>query len=177
MRKLTLVFAFLIIAIKGYSQESLELPLIDGEVTYSETIETDLSKDQLYGNLKAWIASNFSKGKMTMDLDDVSNGRVIIKFKENPSFESLGMVRSSELQYFLQIDVKANKFRYILKLIDHYHKQTAQTVPELIEIANGRKKTITNTRAYAKKQVKLIGDSASQIIESLKKGIQFVDDF
>ncbi|VTQ01865.1 Uncharacterised protein [Sphingobacterium daejeonense] len=114
---------------------------------------------------------------MDIELDDFENGKVIIKTEITKSFESLTMIRSSDLKYFLQVDIKDQKYRYILKLIDHYHKQTAQTVPELIEIANGRKKTITNTRSYAKKQVQLISDSSNEILESLKKGVQFIDDF
>ena len=177
MKKLFIVLSLVLLTCKVYCQDELNPPLIDGVVTYSETINSDLNKEQLYGNLKAWIASNLSSNKVDVDLDDIVNGKVIVRFELTRSFESLTMTRSSDLQYYLQVDVKDQKYRYILKLIDHYHKQTAQTVPELIEIANGRKKTITNTRAYAKKQVQLISDTSNEIIESLKERIKFVDDF
>ncbi len=169
MKKIVMLFSLVLLTFNVYCQDALNPPLIDGVVTYSETINSDLNKDKLYGNLKAWLASNFSSDKVDIDLDDVANGKVIVRLALTRSFESLTMTRSS--------DIKDQKYRYILKLTDHYHKQTGQTVPELIEIANGRKKTMTNTRPYAKKQVQLISDTSNEIIQSLKDKIELVDDF
>ncbi|WP_313261936.1 DUF4468 domain-containing protein [Sphingobacterium sp.] len=177
MKKIVMLLSLVFLTFKGYGQDALNPPLIDDVVTYSETINSDLNKDKLYGNLKAWLASNFSSDKVAIDLDDLANGKVIVRLGLTRSFESLTMTRSSDLKYYLQVDIKDQKYRYILKLTDHYHKQTSQTVPELIEIANGRKKTMTNTSPYAKKQVQLISDTSNEIIQSLKEKIEFVDDF
>lgn len=177
IKKVLLLISFIFLIMKSQGQDDLTLPFEGDIVTYSETVETSLSKDQLYSNVKAWIASTFSEDKMTIDLEDKSSGKSIIKFEELPNFDYLGMKRESILQYFLQVDERENKYRYILKLVDHFHKQTAQSVPELVEIANGRKKTLTNTKGYAIKQIKLISDTSRNIIESLKEKITYVDDF
>ncbi|VTQ01861.1 Uncharacterised protein [Sphingobacterium daejeonense] len=48
MKKLILLISMLgISTFKAYSQDVLNPPLIDGVVTYTETISTDLNKSQI----------------------------------------------------------------------------------------------------------------------------------
>lgn len=72
--------------------------------------ETSLTKDQLWSNLKRWVATSFKSYKHTVDMEDKDAGTMIIKF--NSFDESFGLYTSLKLSATLQIDVKDNKWRY-----------------------------------------------------------------
>ncbi|WP_313261937.1 DUF4468 domain-containing protein [Sphingobacterium sp.] len=176
MKKFLLVFALFILSVKVYCQDPLNPPLIDGFVTYIETVPTKLNKEELHGNMITWIANILPSDKTSVDLDDKENGKFVVTFEITRSFQSVMMTRYADLKYFLQVDIKDQEFRYKLRLLDHYHKPTSETVPELIEIANGRMETNTNTRPYASKQVMFISKISNGLIESLKENIQYVEN-
>lgn len=79
----------------------------------SEVIETNVSKDLMWINLKKWISSEFNSYDHVVDLEDKENGIIIIKWK-NPTVldpsEFLKLIISSTIE----IDIKDNKFRYIV---------------------------------------------------------------
>ena len=176
MKKILFVFMLLFLSNKIYCQDPLNPPLIDGFVTYTETVPTKLSKNELYGNMITWIANILPSDKTSIDLDDKVNGKFIVRFELTRSFQSAIMTRYADLKYFLQVDIKDQEYRYVLKLLEHHHKPTSESVPELIEIANGRMETNTNTRPYASKQVTFISKISNGLIESLKENIQYVEN-
>lgn len=83
------------------------------DIKMSEVIETNVSKDLMWINLKKWISSEFNSYDHVVDLEDKKNGIIIIKWK-NPTVldpsEFLKLIISSTIE----IDIKDNKFRYIV---------------------------------------------------------------
>lgn len=83
------------------------------DIKMSEVIETNVSKDLMWINLKKWISSEFNSYDHVVDLEDKENGIIIIKWK-NPTVldpsEFLKLIISSTIE----IDIKDNKFRYIV---------------------------------------------------------------
>lgn len=168
---------FMLLPFIGRTQEIPDIPLISGVVSYTETIDTDLSANEMYKNLKVWAATEFDSQQTSFRLDDIDLGKVIFECTVYPYFQFLGQRRESIIKYVMEVDLKDNRYRYKLNVAEHFHKQTTQTIPELIQIAHKAKKPLTTTRSYAIKQLWLINDSALDITESLKNKMVFVDDF
>ncbi|MGJ1419956.1 DUF4468 domain-containing protein [Sphingobacterium spiritivorum] len=177
MNKTILLILMIITGNSLKAQEVPEIPFVDGEVVYTEVVESNLNKDELYRNAKSWIASYFISSKDVIDLQDQEAGKIIGKAILKPKLSYLGQSRHADVNISFQIDCKDGKYRYIIKVLDYYHAQTAQSIPELIEIAHGRKKTLTNTKSYAKKQIEGLSNSINDLIISLKKNILINDDF
>ena len=176
MKTLILSLSFLLCA-NLHAQSIPEIPIENGIVTYTDVVETELNKSALYANLKTWVALYFVSAKAVTELDDADLGKLILKAKLTPSFSYIGQKRSSDIDIALQVDCKDNKYRYIATVVGYDHRQTPQSIPELIEIAHGRKKTATNNNAYATRQLNRIDESISDMIASLKKNMVVNDDF
>ena len=176
MKTLILSLSFLF-CVNLYAQTIPDIPIKDGIVSYTDVVETELSKNELYANLKTWVALYFVSAKAVTELDDADLGKLILKAKLTPSFSYIGQKRSSDIDITLQVDCKDNKYRYIATVVGYYHRQTPQSIPELIEIAHGRKRTATNNKGYAVRQLNGIDESISDMIASLKKNMEVSDDF
>src|SRR5690606_27700855 len=166
MKTLVLSLSFLF-CIKLHAQTIPDIPIKDGVVTYTDVVETELTKGQMYANLKTWVALYFVSAKAVTELDDADLGKLILKAKLTPSFSYLGQKRSSDIEIALQVDCKDNKYSYIATVVGYYHRQTPQSITDLIEIAHGRKKSVTNNKGYATNQLKGIDDSLGAMVESL----------
>lgn len=176
MKQLFLVLLF-IISSKAFSQEIPNIPIKDGIVEYSEVVEVSASKDVLYSNLKAWIATYFVSGKTVTELDDQENGKLIAKAISNQSYNYLGYARPISFRIIFQVDCKDNKYRYTIRVADYQHNgNKTQTIPELIEIAAGRKKSLTNTKKYSLKQLDIVSLTIESMISSLKSGMDSSND-
>jgi len=118
MKKLLFVLTLLFLSIKVYCQDPLNPPLIDGFVTYTDTVPTKLNKEELYGNMITWIANILPSDKTSVDLEDKENGKLVVTFELTRSFQSAIMTRYADLKYFLQVDIKDQEYHYVLKLLD-----------------------------------------------------------
>lgn len=171
-----LLLLFLGISTNAFCQDLPNIPIKDGLVEYSEVVETSLKKEELYSNLKSWVASYFVSGKTVTELDDAESGKLIAKATVNHSFNYLGHSRKTNFRIMAQIDCKDSKYRYIIRVLEYEHNNTSQTIPELIEIAAGRKKSFTNNKKYALKQLDAISSTIDPLISSLKAGMVSTDD-
>ena len=159
-----------------FSQEVPEIPIIDGIVEYSEVIESNGTKSELYSNAKTWAANFFRSAKDAISLDDSENGRLIAKYNSYPSFSYLGQKRTAEVRMSIQVDCKDGRYRYIVRVLDYYHNKTPQDIGELMDLADGKKKSLTNNKGYAKKQLTGIIGSVNTLITSLKYGMNSKDN-
>ncbi|WP_447767041.1 DUF4468 domain-containing protein [Sphingobacterium faecium] len=175
MKQLFLALLF-VISSKAFSQDIPDIPIKDGVVEYSEVVDVNVSKDVLYSNLKAWTAKYFVSGKTVTELDDQANGKLIAKANATHTFNYLGHPRKTNFRIMLQVDCKDNKYRYIINILEYEHSTTSQTIPELIEIAAGRKKSFSNNKKYALKQLDVISSTIEPMISSLKSGMDSSND-
>ena len=159
-----------------FAQEVLDIPIKDGIVEYSEVIESSNTKSELYSNAKTWAANFFKSAKDAISLDDADNGRLIAKYYSYPSFSYIGQKRTAEVRMSVQLDCKDGRYRYIVRVLDYYHDKTPQDVGELVDLVNGKKKSLTNNKGYAKKQLAGILSSVEGVISSIKEGMESNDN-
>lgn len=75
-----------------------------------EVVETNLSKDIMWGNLKKWASTQFNKYKYAVDLEDKETGCFIIKWSSSFASNTSNNVSLTASATY-QIDVKDNKYR------------------------------------------------------------------
>lgn len=106
MKKCLLLFSVLLVALTVNAQTDFK----------EEVVETTLTKDVMWNNLKKWVSSSFNSSKNVVDLEDKENGVLIIKSRFSiPSFTKILDLRAEPI---LQIDVRDNKYR--IRLSDEY---------------------------------------------------------
>lgn len=106
MKKYFLLFGILLVTLTINAQTDFK----------EEVVETTLTKDVMWNNLKKWVSSNFNSSKNVVDLEDKENGVLIIKSRFSiPSFARVLDLRAESV---LQIDVRDNKYR--IRLSDEY---------------------------------------------------------
>lgn len=77
---------------------------------YEEVIPVNLSKTELWLNVKKWISSNFSSYKHVVDVEDKDAGILVVKWNsdvENP----YSRYWTAQYEATYQIDVRDNKYR------------------------------------------------------------------
>lgn len=77
---------------------------------YEEVIETNLSKELMWLNLKKWVSSQFNNYKYVVDLEDKAAGALIIKWNHpfsSPTCNAILPIANATYQ----IDIKENKYR------------------------------------------------------------------
>ena len=82
MKKIFFLIAIMNLSINSYSQEKLVdiLPLVNGEVVYTEVIKVDsLNAKELYNRAKKWIVLNYKSANDVIQLDDKEDGILIGK--------------------------------------------------------------------------------------------------
>ncbi len=88
----------------------------NGEIEFTEVIETNLSKTKLYSNAQEWIAKTFGDYKSVIQFEDNENGKLIIKGNSNVNYigRTEFMQTKEMISYTLTIEVKEGKYRYKL---------------------------------------------------------------
>jgi len=88
-----------------------------GKVVYEGIIESDKTKSQIYDNIKLGLIKLFNNYDNVAQIDDRVNGKIVIKGKVESFFKDKGLtpINKDMLSTFLlQIDIKDNKYRYML---------------------------------------------------------------
>lgn len=99
MKKCLLLFSVLLVTLAVNAQTDFK----------EEVVETTLTKEVMWNNLKKWVSSSFNSSKHVVDLEDKENGVLVVKYTTNiPCF-----VQVIELtgESTMQIDVRDNKYR------------------------------------------------------------------
>ena len=129
MKKLVLVWLCALPLI-CFSQEVDELKntILAEKTEYIEDV--DLSKNELWLNLKTWISGTFNKYKGVVDLENEEAGRIILKskVKVNSDQECLGHygIMDAFFSFSLQVDCRDQKYRITIfdRSIDFSAKST-----------------------------------------------------
>ncbi|MEN5306823.1 DUF4468 domain-containing protein [Chryseobacterium cucumeris] len=116
MKKILLILIIII----SYFPKCQNLELIDGDYSYTKVIEVNKSKKEIYSSIKKWLNNSMTKSKYVIDQDDPETG--IISFNEIlPEVEYMYM-KSSQVSYKINIDIKENKLRYRVNNITFNNK-------------------------------------------------------
>lgn len=92
----------------------------NGEVEYSEVVESEFSKDVLFSNAKKWVVDNFGSYKDVVQYEDKEEGKLIVrgvsKVKYFSEFVIFGMIvkNSEHISFKMTIECKDNKYRYTM---------------------------------------------------------------
>lgn len=107
-------FLLLAIVIHSYGQ-IVEFPINEnGEVEFSEVVETNLSSSQMYSNAKEWVARSYADYKSVVQFDDQENFKLIIKgINDVYVYHDLSDIKmNDQLEYTITIECKEKKYRY-----------------------------------------------------------------
>jgi len=105
MRKILLLSIALLLTM-GASAQVVSDGTKDG--VYVEVVNSELSKVQLWSNLKRWVATTFVSYKHTVDMEDKDAGTMIVKYNAT---SGAGTYTEAVVNAVLQVDVKENKYR------------------------------------------------------------------
>ena len=79
MKKQLLLFTFLLLTTLMFSQQ-----LVESGKSYSEVVETELTKDDIYQKLKEWISLTYNSAKDVIQLDTkeklITKGNTIVNY-------------------------------------------------------------------------------------------------
>jgi hypothetical protein len=117
MKKI-IIFSFLLFSVFGFGQNKIEIlkdtfPTCQGIVT----IDGKNSK-QIYSMLKEWTAINFLSAQAHIQMDDLENGMLIIKGSSGFYITYDLQPIDFEIDYSITFNVKDNKYRFIIDVID-----------------------------------------------------------
>ena len=107
MKKILLFFAGLLFSVSAYSQQD--------NYFIQKVVETPLSKEAMWTNLKKWVSATFNNSKYVVDFEDKDAGLLTIKCKQSldglNTSVSYGVLQLSA-NTSITIDVKDEKYRY-----------------------------------------------------------------
>lgn len=114
MKKITLLFAACIFCICIYAQEFPQN--INGDIEFSEIVETTSKKNVLHANAKEWVAKTFKDYKSVLQFEDNENCKLIIKGLSDIEHISgiPGLSTKENISYTITIESKDGKYRYTI---------------------------------------------------------------
>lgn len=115
--KILLLFLVLLLPVLAHSQSTdvNKFPLnANGQIEFTEVVNTSLTKDKLYYNAQDWIAKTFGDYKKVIQFEDKENGKLIMKGISNVDYIARNDVSvfKESMDYTITIECKDNKFRY-----------------------------------------------------------------
>lgn len=176
MKKLILLsLLFFVFIFNSNSQSIFPYDSITGEVYYTEVKEVSLTKNQLFSNAKAWLAMNLTSYKKSVDMEDLTSGKIIAKIL-NKNTDGLGW--DSE-EFTISIDCKDNKFRY--KIFDikfeTFTHMNSGDFHAIQVMADYRKFYLDGVLKEASKHALELNQKFKDIGTSIVKGMIQSDDF
>lgn len=91
-----------------------------GQIEYQKVIDCNLSQKELYSNFQRWIIKTFNDYKRVVQLEDVANGKIILKgtskVRKESSIESIfGSLSNTEMvAYTIILEAKDGRYRYTI---------------------------------------------------------------
>ncbi len=80
---------------------------------YQDVIQVDKTSDEIYSNLKSWIATTFNSANDVIQLDDVTNKKIIIKGISTFAYKRMVTI-NGKVFFTLTLEAKDNRFRYTI---------------------------------------------------------------
>ncbi|MCF0041283.1 DUF4468 domain-containing protein [Dyadobacter fanqingshengii] len=97
----TLIFSLHLIT-PGFAQKpGLPYNRFTGEITQTQVVKTDQSRDKAFSAIKAWISKTYPNYREVVRAEDMSSGRIIIQDRE-----PINSNRFKSFSYRVTIDVK-----------------------------------------------------------------------
>ncbi len=132
-----------------FGQSRFRMDTITNKITYDSTIVCELSKAELYRNIRMWVATAFNNGKYVTQIDDSTQGLFFIK----GSFHSVMKGFLTEFQpagytdFTFTVHFKDNKVKY--RMTDFYNESdiygySGGPVEELMKLKNGYAESLCN---------------------------------
>lgn len=127
MKKL-LLFVFMIPTLVHSQIINKQLFPLDkeGNIVFSEVVNINLQKENLYKNAQDWIAKTFGDYKSVIQFEDKENGKLILKGKSDMKYIARYSISEykEQLNYTITIECKDNKYRYKIQdlIIDETYK-------------------------------------------------------
>lgn len=115
MKKFIFVIALIFCSVIAMAQSSA--------LTYSEVIKKEgLSKAELYGGLREWVATSYRSGKAVTQMEDPATGVIILK--ANFPFKKGGIYSAYDgtVEYVLKLQAKDDRFKVEMSGITHQNK-------------------------------------------------------
>lgn len=160
----------------------VKFPMDDaGNVVYSETVDTKLSKEQIFKNAVTWIAKNHGDYKAVIQVQDMPTGTIV--YKARSVFDKRDEDTMDAITYTVQIDVKPQKFRVKISDINAYMYTSFMPVDKRESIEPLEKyyaRHTSRTDAYAFAAPGLIRKKDAQVkdlLQRIKQSLQASDDF
>ena len=128
MKKLLLTSILFLAALSSFAQSELppQNPMptdsVTGKVIYKSIQKIDsASKDELYSRAKVWIATTFNSANDVIQLDDKTNGQIIIKGKYSFTItQNLGIAGANKYESYtpLNISIGLKEGKYKIEITD-----------------------------------------------------------
>lgn len=137
MKKIFFTCLFICSSFYCFSQIEVkkeEFPDYQGVVTVEGK-----AMDDIYSNIKAWIAMNFKSANDVIQLDDKDNGKLIVKGNVVVYFTALKKKYPARVNFTLSVDVRENRFRYTY-LVTDVKDESGQGSPSIMKAINEKPK-------------------------------------
>jgi ABC-type long-subunit fatty acid transport system fused permease/ATPase subunit len=189
MKKTILIalLAVLCLSVSAQIKDTIgfNLPIVNGTVIYEQVVDIpNKTKDELYKNAKLWFVNTFKSAKNVLQNDDKSDGEIIGKGNMPVYWKILlAGTQNAVCNFAVQIDCKANKYRYKIYSLSvdfvssTYTAGTDYNVETLLGKVLGTAKC-SIAKSVCKSVLKSLGVESQNLIGSIKNGMaKQADDF
>lgn len=104
-----------------FSQKELLFNIDEqGKESYTEVVESKLSKDNLFSNAQEWVAKTFGDYKSVIQFENKDDGKLILKGFSSIDYVAKTSISSTteKLKYIITIECKDLKYRFIISDIE-----------------------------------------------------------
>jgi hypothetical protein len=116
MKKIVgLSIAFILLFTKAYTQSNLPS---SSESELIIQLDSSISKDAIYSDLKLWISDYFKNSKAVLDAEDKESGYIILKpIFSLANYSNRLVFANSGVSYSLKFQIKNSKFKVLISNI------------------------------------------------------------
>lgn len=175
----TSIILIILLSIVNLSQAqklSDVLPLKDGKINFSETVNVDSTKkDILYSKSKLWFANTFKSAKDVIQLDDKENGIILGKgiYQDTEKVGLAGTIQRN-WKFTIKIQLKDAKYKAEIYDIDLTTNQSNPPTTASMDWYFGVKKLYDNEgnlKTYPLNFAKEINTIFSNLLADIKKSM------
>lgn len=171
--KKTFIVLLLFIKTIAYSQDILPRNPETQKFEFSEVVELNRTKNELYSNARTYFAKIFKNSQNVIQYQDKEEGKIVGKFTQEVFIKPMGMQTSAgHINYDIVVMVKDNKYKFIIGNI--YHTNTSRKVswkdigeletyqPDGLSMSGPNKKQFVQIQTQIKDQIDFL-------VQELKK--------
>ena len=154
-----------------------------GVLKYEEVVTSKLTLDQLYNNAKLFTIKEFNNPASVIQIDDPEKGKIVLKAIMKSNVQEggiLGFKFDIWTDFIFQIDVKHNKYRYVITnlVIDFSGDAVKEVLSGEELVLKAEKKVKAKYKVAVYKNVEnSVSNDIQILIENLKHQMTNEDDF